>query len=152
MSDAINGPLLVLVDDGAAAQQAIATSLAWAPRLGSALLFVHVQPQWNAPIADVPIGDAVSQQAFDDCAQRQGLALLEAASDRAQAAGLRARSLLLAGSEPVQPLCEIAQREGCAAIVVGTASSNAVWRLLGGDPVPGLISRAPVPVLVCRPP
>lgn len=151
MSQAATGPLLVLVDDGAAAQLAIATALGWAPRLGCELLFVHVQPQWNAPIADVPIADAVSQQAFDDCAQRQGEALLQAALQRAQAAGLPARSLMLTGSEPVQPLCEIAQREGCEAIVVGTASANAIWRLLGGDPVPGLISRAPVPVLVCRP-
>lgn len=142
--------LLVLLDDGGAAQRAVDTALHWAGRLQSELLFVHVLPQWQAPIADVPIGDAVSQTSFDDCARQQGETLLAAACARATAAGLGARPLLLSGADAVQKVCDLAVREACELIVVGTGTANAVWRLLGGDPVPGLISRAPVPVLVCR--
>lgn len=142
--------LLVLLDDGSAAQRAVDAALHWAGRLHAELLFVHVLPQWQAPIADVPIGDAVSQQSFDACARQQGQALLDEACARAQAVGLGRHSLLLAGGDAVQLVCELALREACELIVVGTGSANAVWRLLGGDPVPGLISRSPVPVLVCR--
>ncbi len=152
--DALTGraaSLLVLVDEGPASQRAIDEALRLAQRLQAGLLFVHVLPQWNAPIADVPIADAVSQQAFDDCARGKGRGLLEGACAVAVAAAVPARSLLASGPEPVQAVCELAQQEGCELIVVGTGSANAVWRLLGGDPVPGLISRAPVPVLVCRP-
>lgn len=42
--------------------------------------------------------------------------------------------------------------EGCDLIVLGHRGSNAVMRLLTGSLVPGLITAATIPVLICREP
>lgn len=143
--------LLVLVEEGGSSPCAIEQALELAPALGAELVFAHVLPVWNAPISDVPIADTVPRQAFDEAARKQGRDLLELAHAQALTRGVASRGLMVSGPDPVQVLGELATQEGCSMIVVGTESTNAVWRILGGSPVPGLISHAPVPVLVCKP-
>jgi nucleotide-binding universal stress UspA family protein len=112
---------------------------------------VHVLPLWTPPIADVPLGDAIGQAEFDTAARHRAQTLLQAATERARSAGLNATSQLLDGAQPVQALCDHLAGSACQLLVVGTDSRSLVWSLLGGDPVPGLIRHACVPVLVCGP-
>jgi nucleotide-binding universal stress UspA family protein len=44
----------------------------------------------------------------------------------------------------------LAGQRSCDLIVVGTEGGNAVTRLLTGSTVPGLITRAEVPVMICH--
>lgn len=150
-SSPASAPLLLWITDGAAGTAATAQALDLARALDAELHGAYLLPVWTAPIADVPLADAVSQQAFDASARAQGEALLADAAAQARAAGVRWRPHLLPGQYPVSTVGELARTLACRCIVVGTDSHNAVWRLLGGDPVPGLISHAPVPVLVCKP-
>jgi fructose/tagatose bisphosphate aldolase len=43
-----------------------------------------------------------------------------------------------------------AQKRRCDLIVVGSEGRNAVLRLMMGSVIPGLITAAPVPVLICK--
>lgn len=144
-------PVLVWVSEGAAGAEARAQAIALARALEAPLVGVHVLPMWTAAIADGALADAVSQQAFDASARAQGEALLQAAGHAAAAAGVPWRPLLQSGKPVADTLCDAAAALRCRLLVVGTTSHNAVGRLLLGDPVPALISHAPVPVLVCKP-
>ena len=58
-----------------------------------------------------------------------------------------------ASSEPCpypDGVVALAGQRGCDLILVGTEGGNAVTRLLTGSSVPGLITRAGVPVMVCH--
>jgi len=144
-------PLLLLLSEGAAGVAARAQALLLARELDAPLIGVYLLPTWTAPIADVPLADAVTQQAFQASARAQAEVLMRTAGAEASAAGVNWQPLIHPAAQAVPTLCELAVQRRCRFLIVGTDSHNAVWRLLGGDPVPGLISHAPVPVLVCKP-
>lgn len=54
------------------------------------------------------------------------------------------------GKSDAECVAEVAVKRQCDLIVVESESKNAVLRLIGGSIVPGLITHATVPVLVCK--
>lgn len=143
--------MLLLVDEGEAAERARDEALTLARQLGATLRLVHVLPAWTPPIADVPLADAVSQLEFDEAARGRAQSLLGSARSHAEAAGVACEIALIEGADPVPALCAQVHEAGCQLMVAGTGSKSLIWSLLGGDPVPGLIRRSTVPVLVCGP-
>lgn len=142
--------ILIVVDDAATSEPALQEGLALARTVGAEVLLVDVMPMHSAPVSDLPemglVGYAdIAPQAREDAQRR-----LRAAAEAAERAGVRSRTLVGEGLDPVHTIAEAAQSMHCDLIVVGSEGRNAVMRLLTGSVIPGLITHAQVPVMVCR--
>lgn len=144
--------ILILVDEHPASMQAVRQGVEVARVNGSEILFFHLLPHF--PSLQVGMQDAVVPlpNGYEQTMRENASHLLQQASALAEAAGVPSRRSMgsgVGGSE-AQWVSDVATKRHCELIVVGSESRNAVVRLIGGSIVPGLISSAKVPVLVCQ--
>jgi nucleotide-binding universal stress UspA family protein len=139
--------ILVVVDDRAATESAIDQAIELAQTHRADLFFFSVTPPIEVAVGDmVSVPDPTLSAAHAAQASRR-LAEASAWAERCGVHSHRARSN---AQDPAQAVADAAKKRHCDMIVVATEEQNAVVRLLSGSIVPGLISRASVPVLVCR--
>lgn len=143
--------ILVVITPHAASQASVRHALQLAGVHRSDLLFLYVLPRYVLPIADMPPAVLEPPEEFLRNARATGDAQLAAAMREAEAAGLLSNRCLSSGPDDAASIAETAARQHCDLIVVATEGRNAVMRILTGSVLPGLITLAPVPVLVCRP-
>jgi nucleotide-binding universal stress UspA family protein len=142
--------VLILIEDREAAQSALSQGLALAGWHRAEVLFVHIEPEESAPARDGSTAAASGQAPPMTDMRLRSHQLLAAARAAARSAGTSSRSLCLPAGQGGADIARIAREQACDLIVVACAPSNAVTRLLTGSIVPGLITAAAVPVLVCR--
>ena len=142
--------ILIVVDDASTSEPALQEGLALARTLGAEVVLLGVMPMQGVPVADMPVMGLVGYADFEPQAREDTQRRLQAATDAADRAGVRSRSLVGDGLDPVHSIAQAAQSLDCGLIVVGSEGRNAVMRLLTGSVIPGLITHARVPVLVCR--
>lgn len=142
--------ILVLLEDHRNAQSAVVEGLRLARVRDAEVLFVHAIPRDVAPMVDMPIMAADSGEVLLRALQEQSQQMLAAAEAKASAAGVRARSLSLPASHAGREIALLAAEQDCDLIVVATEGRNAVVRLLSGSVIPGLVTAAQMPVLICR--
>ena len=142
--------ILVLVDEREATQTAIRQAIAMARIHRADILFFCILPRYVFATFDMLPAVALSPEAFQRQAHDHAHTLLAAASRLAEQAGVQSFGAMGSGTDDVQCICEMAEHRHCDLIVVGTDGHNAVMRLLSGSVIPGLITAATVPVLVCR--
>lgn len=144
--------ILVLVDDQPASLQAIRQGVELARVNNGEILFFHLLPNFDLLPVAMHDGIAPRPKDYEQATRSEASALLHRASAMAEAAGVySARSMGSSGAQ-TQAMCvaEVADKRRCELIVVGSSSRNALVRLIGGSIIPGLISCAWVPVLVCQ--
>jgi nucleotide-binding universal stress UspA family protein len=142
--------ILILLEDRAPAQAAVVEGLALARVHGAGVLFVHVSPAGLAPSVDMlSIASDAGERLLHEMEQasQRMLALAKGAARRN---GTSARSISLPAGRGGPDLASVAVEQECDLIVVATEGRNAVMRLLSGSVIPGLITAATVPVLICR--
>lgn len=144
--------ILVLIDGQPASMQAIRQGVEVARCNGSEILFFHILPNFNRlpnPTLEAAVPRSVE---YEREVRADASKLLRRASSLAEEAGVPSvRSMGSGGSRSeAKWFADVAEKRGCQLIVVATASRNAVVRLMGSSIVPGLISNAKVPVLVCQ--
>jgi len=142
--------ILVVVADHPSSQVAISHGLCLAKGLGAEVVFTHALHHYPLAVADMP---PVVTIAPDEMARQSadlGARLLAEAQARAAAKGVTAHAMLLDTVNDVDAINTLAHEQSCDFIVIGTEGGNALVRLLTGSAVPGLITRAPVPVMVCH--
>lgn len=142
--------LLVLVDDRLDTQSATLEAIEIAQVHGAVILFFYILPPYRFPISDIPPAVALSPEEFQRQANAHAHTLLVAASELAELAGVQSYRAMGSSADNVQCVCDIAERRQCDLIVVGTDGHNAMMRILEGSIIPGLITAARVPVLICR--
>ncbi len=144
--------ILIVVSDHHASMQAIRQGVEVARCNDGEVLFFHLLPNFDmAPMGMDSVLVPPSLE-YEKEMRAEASALLRKASSIAEEAGVMSfRSMGCGGaSGEAQCIALVAEKRGCQLIVVGTDSRNAVIRLIGGDIVPGLISKAKVPILVCH--
>ena len=144
--------ILVLVDGQPASMQAIRQGVEVARCNSSEILFFHLLPNFNN-LPDQTYEVVVPRSMnYEREIRADASALLRKASSVADAAGVPSVRSMGSGGSRSEATCiaDVAEKRGCQLIVVGTASRNALVRLMGSSIVPGLISSAKVPVLVCQ--
>jgi len=142
--------ILVVVDDEKASQSAIRHAIEMASVHRADILFFYALPSYVFPGFDIiPVAD-LSPDEFHKKANAQAHKMLAAASELAERAGIHSFRSISSDTGDARGVATAARNKHCDLIVVGTESSNAVMRILNGSIVPGLISLATVPVLVCR--
>ena len=142
--------ILVVVDDRPVTQSAIDQAIEMAQTHRADIFFFCVLPHYDYPAVDMlPVAD-VSAEAFQAKAAEEASRLLAAASAWAERCGVHSHRASSTAGDAAHAVADAAVKRLCDLIVVGTEEHNAVVRLLSGSIVPGLISKATVPVLVCR--
>lgn len=142
--------LLVLVDDREVTQSAIRQAIEMARVHRADILFFCILPRYVVPTFDALPAMALSPEEFQSQANDHAHTLLVAASELAEQAGVQSFRAMGSGGDDVQCICDMARNRHCDLIVVATDGDNAVMRILSGSIIPGLITAATVPVLVCR--
>lgn len=82
--------------------------------------------------------------------QQRASQRLDSALAVARQAALTARGLVLHNGPAGQTLAALADTAACDLIVAAHEGHNALLQLLSGSLLPGLVTAAAVPVLVCR--
>jgi nucleotide-binding universal stress UspA family protein len=129
--------ILVVVDEREISQSAIDQGIALARVHRADILFFYVLPEGTP--------EEFQRQSSEQASQR-----LAAASAQAERAGVHSHRAMGTGTDDAHCVAEAATQRHCDLIVVATEEKNAVVRLLTGSIVPGLISAATVPLLICR--
>ncbi len=143
--------MIVLEDDGSI-EVARIQGLDMARELAADLLFVHIRPSGLAPVIDVSglVADMEDQLTAE--IQLQSQRLLASACRHAARTGLTARGTSLPAGTTAKDIARLAADRACGLIVIGHRGGNALTRLLSGSLIPGLISAAAIPLLICREP
>lgn len=144
--------LLVILEDGDLTGVAQTQGLDLARELAADLLFVHIMAPDVLPVMDAAgfVGGFNDPLAAE--IQMQSQRLLASARAHATRAGLTARGMSLPAGTSAKDIARMAVDQACDLIVVAHRGSNAVMRLLTGSLIPGLITAAATPVLICREP
>lgn len=143
--------ILVVITAHAASRSAVRHAVQLAGVHGSELLFLYVMPRYALPIADMPPAVLEPPEEFLRAARETADSHLAEAMHQAHAAGVMSNRSMTSGTDDALSIAEAAVRHHCELIVVATEGRNAVMRILSGSVLPGLITAATVPVLVCRP-
>lgn len=142
--------ILVLVNDSAASLSAVHLGIDMAKAHRADLMLFHVLPRFEVMGLDVPDSFGVSSQDFERDSREKATLLLASASSLAEAEGVQSYRAMGYAEDDAKCVADAATLHHCDLIVVGTDGHNALVRLLTGSIVPGLITAASVPVLVCK--
>lgn len=99
---------------------------------------------------DVPDAFGVTSKDFERDTREKGSQLLARASSLATLEGVQSFRAMGFSEDDSKCVADAAVLHHCDLIVVGTEGRNALVRLLTGSIVPGLITAASVPVMVCK--
>jgi nucleotide-binding universal stress UspA family protein len=142
--------ILVVVDDRVVTQSAIRQAIDMAQAHRADIHFFYVLPTHAVLGFDfLPMAELANTD-YQHEAIAHAQEMLAYASELAERAGVLSFRTLGSGPDGAQSISKVAEAKHCDLIVVGTEGRNAVLRILNGSIVPGLISLASVPVLVCR--
>lgn len=142
--------ILVVVDDRVVTQSAIRQAIELAQVHSADIHFLYLLPRQGPVSFEIlPVAEFTYEE-FHKKAKLHAQKMLAAASEVCERYGVFSMCSMGNDSDDAQFVVDAAEHKHCDLIVVGTEGKNAVLRLLNGSIVPGLISRASVPVLVCR--
>lgn len=144
--------ILVVVDDRAATQFAIREAVSLAQLHRSVIHFLYVLPTYYYSSLDMTSTSNPTPEIFEKEARKHAASMLDAARALAEDSGVHSFNSIGTDAQRARYVVEIAEQRHCDLIVVGTEGGNAVLRLLSGNIVPGLVSQATVPILICREP
>lgn len=144
--------MLVLLEGADPALSTCAKAVDLARKVAADLLFVRVAPPSIGPAIDVEGLVSRLEDRWAAEIQTQSLRLLAAAGALAARAGLKSRGMSLPSGTTPKDIARVAVAEDCDLIVIGHRSRSAVMRLLTGSLIPGLITAAARPMLICREP
>lgn len=142
--------VMIVIDDRAVSQSCILQGLELTRVHQATAVFLYLLPKMNFAAVDALSVSEVSNEKLHVGSKAHGERVLSAAREAAEALGIHSFGLMGLGEDNVQCVVDASKAQHCDIIVVGTEGRNAVMRLLTGSIVPGLISQAAVPVLVCR--
>jgi nucleotide-binding universal stress UspA family protein len=142
--------MLVVVDEHSISKSAVYQAVEIARNNDAELLLFFVLPSVHTSIDNFVATVGMSEFELHRLTRSSASRSLLEASAIADAAGVRSQRAMAAGNNRAECVAEVASKRQCDLIVVEAESKNALLRLVGGSIVPGLITKARVPVLVCK--
>lgn len=141
--------LMIVVECRDRAWSAVSVGLELAHRHGATVTFALAIPSMARLGVATPEMPVVSDDVAALEIARYGAELLDRARGEAERLNVQTQATAIDALDAVGEIVRRARLRGADAIVVACEPVNAVVRLFNGSLVPGLISAAPVPVVVC---
>lgn len=138
--------LLFPIDGSPATQHALASVTALAASLKAQVTVLHAYQFPVLPTSIVNPLEATYSAEMGHLLQEAGNALLEQAATALQAQGVTVRTLLEAG-EPRDLILEVAEREGCDLIIMGSRGLGTVRGFLLGSVSHYVVNHSHLPVM-----
>lgn len=143
--------ILIIVTEGPESRASIREGIDQAKAHGAEAIFFSVRTVYAGPVADMsPVVPMSAGGEAERELHRQAERVLAEARSHADALGVHSRTLVGPIDDAVNSIIATALQHRCDLIVAGVQRHNALMRILTGSVVPGLITHAPVPVLVCH--
>ena len=141
--------LLIATDGSELAQKAIDQGIALAKALGAKLTAVHVTLPWTA-VAVGEVAIALPPENYDKMAAEGAARILAIVTNAAKEAGIVCAAVHVEGRSPAEGIIHIAKEQGADLIVMSSHGRSGLARLLLGSEANEVVSRANLPVLICR--
>lgn len=142
--------IVVPLDGSRWSESAIPRAVELARVHGAELILVHVYPSHLADYADQ--WALAGQQQIADQAVEQMHEQLIALRNRLRQEGLRAREVLIRGSNPAQAICDFVESEdGISLVVMSTHGRTGLARWLVGSVAQSVLKCARCPVMLVHP-
>ena len=142
--------IMVVLDERTVSQAAISHGVHVAQVHGADLVFLYLLPDYSYVAVDgVPAVDMTREEFTREATSRASKALREAC-EAAEVCGVHSFRVICPDASDANSVIKAARLRHCDLIVVGSEERTALMRILAGSIVTDLITRADVPVLVCR--
>jgi len=143
--------ILVPTDGSAFSNLAVTTAARLAQSLHAKLLVLHVRSPIESPHhveggALSSLGGKAVMREIED----EERTLLDAALERAAAAGVKAEEAFIAGYSPSDAIIRIAGGQGCDLIVMASHGRRGIAGLLLGSETQKVLTHTTIPVLIVR--
>lgn len=145
--------ILIATDGSDVGQTGIDHGLSLARDLGARVTILTVTEPYPAyggggEFGYVPSGTMITD--YISAQQETATAILAAAAQAAQKAGVKAETVHVAEGQPGEAILETARSRGCDLIVMGSHGRRGLGRLVLGSKTWEVVSHGHVPVLVVR--
>jgi nucleotide-binding universal stress UspA family protein len=141
--------ILLATDGSSASDKAIEQGLKLAKSVGAKVLGLTATEIWSAFEVSGPDGRARIEK-FEEVRKNAAEKVLTAVSIAAKEAGVACDTVHVPDQDPASAIVEVAKREGCDLIVMGSHGRRGFDRLLLGSQVQRVLTQASCPVLVYR--
>ncbi len=144
--------ILIATDGSELAGRAVTHGLALAKEVKAPVTLVTVTQPWSAlELAhEARMGSANPINQFEDMATASAKAILDAAAQKAKAAGVACDVVHVADQHPAEGIIATAGKQGCDLIVMASHGRRAVGRLLLGSQASEVLAHSKVPTLIVR--
>jgi nucleotide-binding universal stress UspA family protein len=144
--------LMIVVDDDPVSRAAVAEGLDLARGLGAEVLFFHVLPRYEVPVAAgevMPLG-VMGVQEHERLVRERASRILAEVAELAKASHVPSRGAVSHGVTAAESIARATLEHGCDLLLVGAHGRNALQRLIRGSLAASLLPLAPVPMMVCK--
>lgn len=144
--------ILIATDGSELAGRAVTHGLALAKEVKSPVTLVTVTQPWSAlELAhEARLGRTNPINQFEDMAAASAKAILDAAAQKAKAAGVAFDLVHVADQHPAEGIIATAGKQDCDLIVMASHGRRAVGRLLLGSQASEVLAHSKVPTLIVR--
>lgn len=142
--------LLILLEDNVQSDSALTRGLELAKGLKADLLIAHITSPDVVTLIEASTLPMMSSEPIAAEMRARSRLLVESASLMATRMGLPVRGLSLQPGTTARDVARLAMDQACHLVITSHNGSNALMRLLTGSLIPGLITWASVPLLICR--
>jgi len=142
--------ILLPTDGSECAAQGVDRGVALAGKLGAKVTILTVTEPLPVYAAVDGMGWSASAvyADYDQHQEAAAKAVLAAAKQKAEAAGVQAEALHAPRAQPAEAIVETAKSRGCDLIVMASHGRRGVRRLILGSQTSEVLTRSPAPVLV----
>lgn len=141
--------ILLPTDGSPLAETAIAACLAFARQTGASLTAIHVMPQLHMFTYEPGVTESVHDQVKKD-RELHSKKYLAAVEQRAAAAGVPCKTMLVTSDFPFEAIIEAARAGNCDLIAMASHGRKGVKGLLLGSETQKVLTHSAIPVLVFR--
>ena len=144
--------ILIATDGSELAGRAVAHGLGLAKEVKAPVTLVTVTQPWSAfdMAHKAREGNRDPMHQFEEIAAASARAILDAARQKAQMAGVACELVHVPGQHPAEGIIATAEKTGCDLIVMASHGRRAVGRLLLGSQAVEVLAHSKVPALIVR--
>lgn len=143
--------ILITTDGSAVSNSTACAGVAFAEQMQAAILALYVAPEYQYPVYIEIIPPSYPSEAEYRAAMiKAGAGHLQAILDAAAKRGLACSGLTAFSDSPALKIVEVAQKQGCDLIFMGSHGRSGWGQLLLGSVTNKVLSHSKLPVLVHR--